>query len=79
MKSEWQRKGNNALGSLIIILVLLLETFFADYKTPNPASPYVWSVLGAAAALALVLYIHYRLKDAASRQQKAPAAERGDR
>ncbi len=65
MKSEWRRKANNALGFLLISLVLLAETFFADHKAPNPASPYVWSVLGAAAALSLALYIRYRIKDAA--------------
>jgi hypothetical protein len=38
-----------------------METFFADQKNPNPASPYVWSVLGLIAAVSLVYY--FRLRD----------------
>ena len=64
MKSEWRRKANNTLGFLLISLVMLAETYFADHKAPNPASPYVWSVLGTAAGVSLVLYIRYRIKDA---------------
>jgi hypothetical protein len=78
MKNEWQRKGNNALGALIIILVLLLETLFADHKAPNPASPYVWSVLGLAAAVSLVLLIRYRRRDAVFRRQQTSVAESGN-
>ena len=49
MPSPLQRRANNALGICVLSLIALMETVFADHKQPNPASPYVWAVLGATA------------------------------
>jgi heme exporter protein D len=62
MASDFQRKGNNALGVLVLSLIVLLETVLADHRNPNPASPYVWAVLGLTALVSLVLLLHYRAR-----------------
>ena len=61
MPSPNQRKANNGLGVCLLSAAAMMETFFADQKYPNPASPYVWSVLGLIAAVSLVYY--FRLRD----------------
>jgi hypothetical protein len=39
-----------------------LETYSADRKLPNPASVYIWVVLGAVAVIAAGLGIWYRIR-----------------
>jgi hypothetical protein len=63
MPSANQRKANNALGICGIGLLFLFETVVADHKHPNPASPYVWSVLGAVALASLIYYLRNKNVD----------------
>jgi hypothetical protein len=62
VRKDLQRKSAIALGVSVIYGVFLLETSLAHRATPSPASPYVWSLLGAAGAIALVLSVYYRWK-----------------
>ena len=52
-----RRRANNALGLGLVAAVILLETVFADNKNPNPASPYVWAVLGSAVAACALVWL----------------------
>jgi arginine exporter protein ArgO len=58
--TDTQRKSYYALGVVVLCVMFFLETFTANYARPNPASPYVWAVLGVTAAIALVQYFRYR-------------------
>lgn len=60
MPSRIQRRANNALGVCVLSLLALVETVLADHKNPNPASPYVWAVLGATAFGALLYWLCHR-------------------
>lgn len=60
MRDQFKRKSAIALGVSVICLLFLLETSFAHRVTPSPASPYVWSLLGAVGAIALALSIYFR-------------------
>jgi len=62
MRKELQRKAAIALGVSLICGVFLLETSFAHRVMPSPASPVVWSLLGAVGAIALVLSAFFRWK-----------------
>lgn len=62
MRNELKRKSAIALGVGLICGVFLLETSFAHRMTPSPASPYVWSLLGAVGAIALALSAYWRIK-----------------
>lgn len=62
MRKELKRKSAIALGVGLICGVFLLETSFAHRVTPSPASPYVWSLLGAVGAVALALSAYFRWK-----------------
>ena len=62
MKEEYKKKSSIALGVVLIALVSIMETWLADHRLPNPASPIVWSVLGAVAVVALACYFWYRAK-----------------
>lgn len=62
MRKELKRKSAIALGVGLICGVFLLETSFAHRVTPSPASPYVWSLLGAVGAIALALSAYWRIK-----------------
>lgn len=61
MQADYKRKSALALGVFCICVVFLLETWVADRRMPNAASPFVWAVLGAAAAVALGLAWRYRV------------------
>jgi tryptophan-rich sensory protein len=61
MRAEYKRKSALALGVCCICLVFLLETWVADRRMPNAASPFIWTVLGAAAVIALALAWRYRV------------------
>ena len=60
--NEDQRKSAIALGIFIITGEMLLETIAAERTRPNPASPYVWAVLGIAAALSLFGFFWFRAR-----------------
>jgi hypothetical protein len=62
MRNEFKRKSAIALGIGLICGVFLLETSFAHQVMPNPASPYVWSLLGAVGVIALALSVYWRVK-----------------
>jgi drug/metabolite transporter (DMT)-like permease len=51
-----------ALGICLICVIAILETAFADHARPNPASPFVWALLGAVAVLALAAHVWFRRK-----------------
>jgi hypothetical protein len=57
----------------VIALVFLLETYFADRRMPNPASPMVWSVLIAVAAVSAGLGLWFRRRAGGSQRRGGPA------
>jgi hypothetical protein len=57
---QYRRKSQIAGGICVITLFFLMETYSADRKLPNPASVYIWTVLGAVAIIAAGLGIWYR-------------------
>jgi hypothetical protein len=59
-ESEYKRKSQIAGGICLIALVFLLETYTADRRLPNPATPYVWAVLAVVAAIAAGLGLWFR-------------------
>jgi hypothetical protein len=61
VQADYKRKSALALGVFCICVVFLLETWVADRRMPNAASPFVWALLGAAAAIALGLAWRYRV------------------
>jgi hypothetical protein len=60
MPSDRQRKANNALGICFISLMFLAETVVAHQLHPIPASPLIWSVLGAVALCSLIYYLRFK-------------------
>lgn len=62
MRSELRRKSAIALGISLVCLLFLLETALAHRVMPSPASPFVWSLLGAVGVSALGLSVYYRWK-----------------
>jgi len=60
MRSELRRKSAIALGISLVCLLFLLETALAHRVMPSPASPVVWSLLGAVGVSALGLSVYYR-------------------
>ena len=65
MNNAYRRKSQLAAGVALICVFFLIETFNADRITPNPASPYIWTVLGlvAAAASGLAVWFRYRANE----------------
>lgn len=47
------RRARIALGLALVQLLFIGETWVADHHLPNPASPVVWTVLGAGIVVAL--------------------------
>jgi len=62
VKESYKRKSSIALGIVVIALVSIMETWMVDHRMPNPASPIVWSVLGATAAIAFGFFCWFRAK-----------------
>lgn len=62
MPSDRQRKANNALGVCFISLLFLAETVVAHQHHPSPASPLIWSVLGAVALCSLAYWLRFKSK-----------------
>lgn len=62
MKEHYKRKSSIALGIMLIALMSIMETWMADHRLPNPASPLVWSVLGTVAAVAFGFFCWFRAK-----------------
>ncbi len=62
MKDDYKRKSSIALGIMLIALMSIMETWMADHRLPNPASPLVWSVLGTVAAVAFGFFCWFRAK-----------------
>ncbi len=62
VKEDYKKKSSIALGIVLIALVSIMETWMADHRLPNPASPIVWSVLGAVAVVAFGFFCWFRTK-----------------
>jgi drug/metabolite transporter (DMT)-like permease len=62
LKESYKRKSSIALGIVVIALLSIMETWVIDHRMPNPASPIVWSVLGATAAIAFGFFCWFRAK-----------------
>ena len=62
VKEDYKKKSSIALGIVLIALVSIMETWMADHRLPNPASPIVWSVLGAVAVVAFGFFCWFRAK-----------------
>lgn len=62
VKTDHQRQASIALGIFFISVIMFLETWVADHRLPNPKSPFVWSVLGTVAVLALGRFVWCRIK-----------------
>jgi hypothetical protein len=60
--SEYRRKSQIATGICVISLFFMLETYSADRRLPNAASPYIWAVLGTIALTAGALAIWFRIR-----------------
>jgi hypothetical protein len=54
----FKRRAQLALGFALIFAVAIVETVNADRIAPNAASPYVWTALGAAAAVCLTYAVY---------------------
>ena len=62
VKEDYKKKSSIALGIVLIALVSIMETWMADHRLPNPASPIVWSVLGTVAVVAFGFFCWFRAK-----------------
>ena len=71
MASNPRNKSRIALGIAFIAINAMLETVMADRFRSNPASPYVWAVLGSVGAIALAAFFRFR---AQARRAGAEAA-----
>jgi drug/metabolite transporter (DMT)-like permease len=66
--AQYKRKSQLAGGICLIALVFLLETYTADRRLPNPASPFIWAVLVVVAAVAAALGLWFRSRSGRGRQ-----------
>jgi lipopolysaccharide export LptBFGC system permease protein LptF len=58
--AEYRRKSQIAGGICVIAVVFLVETYTANKRLPNAASPFIWTVLVAVALIAGGLGIWFR-------------------
>lgn len=61
-RSPNQDRAAIALGVAVVFGVMIFETSMAHRIKPNPASVYVWTVLGLGAAASLVAAWWFRRK-----------------
>jgi lipopolysaccharide export LptBFGC system permease protein LptF len=66
--AQYKRKSQLAGGICLIALVFLLETYTADRRLPNPASPFIWAMLVVVAAVAAALGLWFRSHSGRGRQ-----------
>jgi hypothetical protein len=62
---EYKRRSQIAGGICLIAIVFLVETYTANQRLPNAASPYIWAVLIAVAVVAAVLGGWFRFRASA--------------
>lgn len=60
LRDQYARKAKLAFGFAIVLLLFLGETVVAHQMLPNPASPYVWALLGGGALACLGLAAWFR-------------------
>ncbi len=63
--NESARKAKLFLGFAVVLLVFLSETVVAHQRLPNPASPYVWGLLGLGALVCLALAARFHARSTA--------------
>jgi len=57
---QYKRKSQIAAGVCLIALLFLVETYTVDRRLPNPASPIIWALLIAVAALSAGMGLWFR-------------------
>ncbi len=60
LQQRHRQRAAISLGMAVIAAVFILETFVADRHHPNPASPVLWTVLGAVVAGGLAGFVWFR-------------------
>ena len=60
--NDCARKAKLYLGFAVVLLVFLSETVVAHQRLPNPASPYVWALLGLGAVVCLGLAARFHAR-----------------
>jgi hypothetical protein len=65
-RKELKRQSQIAWGIAVICGFFLLETWNVDQQMPNPATPFIWALLGAiaAGAVAMALWFGHRSRQA---------------
>ncbi len=58
--AELLRSARLALGVAVICLLFAIETIVAHHVKPNPASVWVWALLGGAGTAALARFLWLR-------------------
>ena len=64
---DYDRHSKIALGVAVICGLFILETAQAHRVAPNPASPFVWAVLGGVGVGALLYALWCRRRDSSKR------------
>lgn len=59
-RAEYRRKSSLAFGLAAICVLFILETLQAHRVQPHPASPFIWTALGLAAAGGVGLGLWWR-------------------
>lgn len=62
MQNDHATKAKLCLGFALILLLFFSETWVADRRMPNPASPVVWTLLGGGAVVCLALAAWFHRK-----------------
>jgi hypothetical protein len=65
LERKVEQRANNALGAAAIALLFLLETVAIHQTRPHPASPYIWTALGAVMVFGVAYYVRFRVRRAA--------------